>query len=90
MPNKAFEGIDTVDAPRSSLQVWYGSVSLDGAQFEKCYASKRGGGLHQIFSTFSMVNSSFINNTAGGENVKNGKKLTILCCIYFSSLHFLT
>lgn len=54
-------------------QVEFTNVLIDGCLFEKCYASKKGGGLHQGIGQMTVVDSLFYNNTAGSGNSEAGE-----------------
>lgn len=45
-----------------------------GCLFEECYASKKGGGVHQGGGgKMSLLHSVFFNNSAGSINVEDGE-----------------
>lgn len=63
-----------VRSPRlAHAQVEFTNVLVDGCLFEKCYASKKGGGLHQGIGQMTVVDSLFYNNTAGSGNKEAGE-----------------
>lgn len=47
---------------------------VHGCLFEECYASKKGGGLHQGGGgKMSLLRSVFFNNSAGSVNIEDGE-----------------
>lgn len=46
---------------------------IEGCLFDDCYASEKGGGIHQDDGRLSIVNSLFFNNTAGSSNEEKGE-----------------
>lgn len=60
--------------PARSLKVDGTDVLIEGCLFESCYASKKGGGMHQGVGQISILNSVFYDNVAGSDNVESGRK----------------
>lgn len=59
-------------------QVEQTNVLINGSRFEDCYASFKGGGVHLRDGNTSVTHSSFVNNTAGSDNVDSSKKRGII------------
>lgn len=58
---------------RSPAQVFSCDTLVSGSLFEECYASKRGGGLHQYEGNLTVSATVFANNSAGGDNDESGE-----------------
>lgn len=50
---------------------------LDGCLFDGCYASKKGGGVHQGIGQVTVLDSLFYENIAGSDNVEDGKEALV-------------
>lgn len=59
-------------------QVENTDVLIDGCLFEDCYASKKGGGMHQGVGQTSVLGSVFYNNSAGSDNIEDGEVSSLL------------
>lgn len=57
------------------VQAEFTNILIDGCLFEKCYAAKKGGGMHQGIGQITVLDSLFFNNTAGSNNVEAGEAL---------------
>lgn len=51
----------------------FGSLLMDNCKIEECYASKKGGGLQFARGNMTVLGSHFFNNSAGSENLEDGK-----------------
>lgn len=54
-------------------QTEFTNILIDGCLFEKCYASNKGGGMHQGVGQITVLDSVFFNNTAGSNNAEAGE-----------------
>ncbi|CBJ26636.1 hypothetical protein Esi_0040_0008 [Ectocarpus siliculosus] len=61
-------GDEDVDGAGGAIGTEFTDVLVDGCLFEKCFASKKGGGMHQWMGQISVLDSVFYNNTAGSAN----------------------
>ncbi|CAM9462085.1 unnamed protein product, partial [Ectocarpus sp. 12 AP-2014] len=61
-------GDEDVDGAGGAIGTEFTDVLVDGCLFEKCFASKKGGGMHQWMGKISVLDSVFYNNTAGSAN----------------------
>lgn len=63
---------------------------MDRCLFDGCFASNKGGGVHVANGKFSMLKSTFVNNTAGSDNVESGqaqlmhRDVTVLLLAFWS------
>lgn len=60
------------------MQAEFTNILIDGCLFEKCYSSKKGGGMHQGIGQITVLDSVFFNNTAGSNNKKAGEAFVYL------------
>lgn len=58
--------------PRGQVELT--DVMVDSCMFEQCYASKKGGALHQGVGQITVLNSVFFENVAGSDNDESGER----------------
>ncbi|CAN0356022.1 unnamed protein product, partial [Ectocarpus sp. 12 AP-2014] len=68
-------GDEDVDGAGGAIGVEFTDVLVDGCLFEKCFASKKGGGMHQGIGQISVLDSVFYNNTAGSANIEDDDEI---------------
>lgn len=62
-----------LDDVTDGRQALYTNILIDGCLFEDCYASRKGGGMHQGVGQTSVLGSVFYNSSAGSNNEKDGE-----------------
>ncbi|CBJ26637.1 adhesin-like protein [Ectocarpus siliculosus] len=68
-------GDEDVDGAGGAIGAEFTDVLVDGCLFEKCFASKKGGGMHQGIGQISVLDSVFYNNTAGSTNIEDDDEI---------------
>ena len=70
LPHPIATELDDVNNDR---QAEHTNILIDGCLFEDCYASKKGGGMHQGIGQISVLGSVFYNCNAGSGNTEDGE-----------------